>query len=108
MGSVRAGAFKKNPGGQIYEAVSGRTRYHDATDTRFVPIVTEARAAILNGKLATKAFAARDAERAERTAQAIRDKAEAMRKALCDIDLQGALTDGALAEAYDRIQNSAV
>lgn len=85
----------------------GSTSYKDARDSEFAPIVEAAIQAVYLGGLATKAIERAATERAENERLRMVAKATAIRTILLDIDLQGVPTDEKLAEAYDRIQNSA-
>lgn len=87
--------------------------YHDADKEPWAAIVAEAREKVLAGKLATAAFAAERDAHAARQAEALRQRASAVRRALQGVGdpaLDALLADApdlALSDAYDAIQNSA-
>lgn len=87
--------------------------YHDANAEPWASLVAEASAKVAAGKLATAAFAAKAAHDADRTAETIRGKAQAVRAALLSVKVAAVealadVPDAALAEVYDRIQNGAI
>lgn len=90
--------------------ISRTSSYLDARDEPWASLVTDARIAIYEGRLATAAKAARDAARAERERQRIKDRANAFRNALAQIgaSLAEPVEDRLLADAFDTIQGSAL
>lgn len=81
--------------------------YHNANDPKWAAFLAEVREWIADECMITRASAAHAAEERERQANAVKSKAEIMRRHLRYIlPAISSAPDGELARAYDSIQNS--